>query len=175
MTKKSTYSVPFRRRREEKTNYKKRLAILKSNKLRFVVRKSNNNTATQIIRYKKEGDETIAAALSNELKKFGWKMHKGNIPAAYLTGFLCGLRAKEKNVEDAILDIGLNAPIHGSIIFAAEKGAVDAGIRIAGDENVFPAEERLTGKHISEEVGRQVSKTKEEIIKKFKSQVKKDA
>ena len=56
-----------------------------------------------------------------------------------------------------------------------QVGAADAGIKIESDENVFPSEDRIAGKHISEEAERQFAKTREEIMKKFKKQVKKDA
>ena len=38
---KPTYNVSFRRRLEGKTNYQKRLALMKSGKAKLVVRKSN--------------------------------------------------------------------------------------------------------------------------------------
>ena len=43
------YKVSFRRRREKKTDYAKRLALVKSGKFRLVVRKSNSDTYAQIV------------------------------------------------------------------------------------------------------------------------------
>ena len=40
--------LSYKRKREGKTDYRKRLKLLKSDKLRFVVRKSLNNILTQI-------------------------------------------------------------------------------------------------------------------------------
>lgn len=163
MSRKSTYEMGFRRRREEKTNYVKRLGMLKCGQMRLVVRKSNNNTTVQMVKYEKRGDEIIASAISKELAGFGWGAHTGNVPSAYLTGLLCGFRARKKGTESAILDIGLNTPVHGSRIFAALKGAVDAGLKVKCDESVFPSAERVCGKHINEKVSEQFEKVKAEI------------
>ncbi|HIH16519.1 MAG TPA: 50S ribosomal protein L18, partial [Candidatus Diapherotrites archaeon] len=114
MTEINTYAMPFRRRREERTNYKKRLALLKSGKLRLVVRKTNNNSIVQVVKYAQAGDECLVVAQSGELRKLGWTRHTGNLPAAYLTGYLCGKKAKKQSLLEAVLDIGLLTPVHGS-------------------------------------------------------------
>lgn len=150
MTKTSTYAPPFRRRRKGKTNYAKRLAMLKAGKVRFVVRRSSNTTTVQAVKYKRHGDVTVATANSKELAAFGWKLHTGNLPAAYLTGLLCGAKAAKAGVGEAIADIGLNTPVHGSAVFAAVKGGIDAGLSIPSDSEVFPSDERISGKHIKE-------------------------
>ena len=103
--KKATYKVQFKRRHNGKTNYKKRLALVKSGKPRLVVRKTNNRIIVQVITYERPGDKVITSATSVQLKKYGWAGNK-NIPSAYLTGLLCGMRAKEAKVQSAILDIG---------------------------------------------------------------------
>ncbi|MBI4043793.1 MAG: 50S ribosomal protein L18 [Candidatus Diapherotrites archaeon] len=143
-----TYKVPFRRRREQKTNYAKRLALLKSRELRMVVRKTNNQVIVQFVEAREAGDHVHAAAQSAELKKYGWKLHGGNIAAAYLTGFLAGGKAKKTGVSKAVLDLGLVTPVRGSRVFAALKGAIDAGIHIPASEAAFPKPERLKGKHV---------------------------
>ena len=61
------YRVPFRRRREGKTNYHKRLALLKSGKPRLVVRKTLNHHVAQIVLYDPKGDRTIVSAHTREL------------------------------------------------------------------------------------------------------------
>ncbi|PIN98695.1 MAG: 50S ribosomal protein L18 [Candidatus Diapherotrites archaeon CG10_big_fil_rev_8_21_14_0_10_31_34] len=146
MSHNATYEVKFRRRREGKTDYKKRLALLKGNKPRLVVRKSSKKITAQLIEYKKEGDKVLAHSTSNDLKKFGWKLNTKNLPAAYLTGFLCVSKAKE--TKEAVLDIGRNTPVHGSLIFAALKGAVDAKLNIPFDKKALPKEEKINGKEI---------------------------
>jgi large subunit ribosomal protein L18 len=50
------YHVKPRRQREGRTNYRKRLKLLRSGKVRAVVRKSIKNTQIQLIEYKEKGD-----------------------------------------------------------------------------------------------------------------------
>lgn len=143
-----TYRVMFRRRREGKTNYYRRRSLLQSRRARLVVRKTNTNTLVQIINANVVGDITIASAIAAELSNYGWGASAGNLPAAYLTGFLAGLRAKSKGVKEAILDVGLNPPIKGSKIYAALKGVIDAGLEVPHDPEVLPDESRISGEHI---------------------------
>lgn len=150
MAKGPQYNLPFRRRREGRTSYKKRRKLVTSGIPRFVVRPSNKHLSAQIIEAKVEGDLVIASAHSSELKDFGWKGACGNIPAAYLTGLLAGRRAKEGGVSKAILDIGLHSKGPGSRIFAAAKGALNAGLTIPHDEKVMPNQTRLSGQHVVE-------------------------
>ncbi|MBY8996470.1 MAG: 50S ribosomal protein L18 [Candidatus Thorarchaeota archaeon] len=143
-----TYRVKFRRRREGKTNYYRRRRLLLSRRPRLVVRKTNTSTIVQIVTASVVGDSTVASAISTELGDHGWTAGTGNIPAAYLTGFLVGLRAKNRGVKDAILDVGLNPPVKGSRVYAALKGAVDAGLDVPHSPEVLPDESRITGEHI---------------------------
>jgi large subunit ribosomal protein L18 len=149
MARGSTYRVPPRRRREGKTDYQARKALVLSGKPRLVPRGTARNYAVQIIVAKPQGDEVLAAAHSRELKKYGWKAPTGNIPAAYLTGLLCGLKAKNKGVSEAVLDIGLVAPTKGAKVFAALGGVVDAGVDVPHDEEKI-VEERSEGAHVAE-------------------------
>ena len=149
MAKGPRYRRDFRRRIEGKTNYHKRLKLLKSRKLRVVVRASNNHVRVQIIESKLGGDKILISAFSNELiSKYGWKANTGNLPASYLTGYLAGLRAKTKKIEVGILDLGIF--YHKNRVLAACKGIIDAGINIPYDEDFFPEilEERIKGTHI---------------------------
>jgi large subunit ribosomal protein L18 len=149
MAKNSRYRVPPRRRREGKTDYQARKALVLSGKPRLVTRSTLKNVTAQIIVAKPLGDEVLAAAHSRELKKkYGWKAPTGNVPAAYLTGLLCGLKAKAKGVSEAILDIGLVAPTKGSKLFAALSGVLDAGIDVPHDEEKI-VKERIKGEHIA--------------------------
>ena len=134
----TNYQVPFRRRKEQKTDYDQRLKLLKSGKPRAVVRLSNNHTRVHIAEYKTDGDENQAQTLSSELEEYGWEGHTGNLPAAYLTGFLAGKKAQ---VDEAILDLGLKEKKRGGKMFAALKGLIDAGVEIPAGEEIFPAKE----------------------------------
>jgi large subunit ribosomal protein L18 len=146
----SRYRVPLRRRREKKTDYQARKAFIVSGKPRLVARSSTNNTIAQIIIAKPIGDFVLASAHSRELvKKYGWKAATGNVPAAYLTGLLCGLKAKKSGIAEAILDLGLVSPTNGSKVFSTMAGVVDAGVAIPhSDEKIV--KERARGDHIVE-------------------------
>jgi len=161
-----TYVVPHRRKREQKTDYRLRLKLLKSGKPRFVVRKTSGNIVCQIIKHNPKGDETLFAATGRELKKFGWNKNCGNIPSAYLVGFLCGIKAKDK-IKEAILDIGLYASTKGSRLYAALKGLLDAGISVPHSEEMLPKEERIKGIHIEKYRNIEIQKQFEEVKKKI--------
>ena len=145
----SVQIIPHRRRREQRTDYKQRLRLLKSRKPRLVVRSAGNSIVCQIILHDSKGDKTLASATSLELKKHGWKGHTGNLPAAYLTGFLCGHKAKKHKVKEAILDMGLHISVKGSRVYASLKGAIDSGLDIPHSADILPSEDRIKGAHIS--------------------------
>jgi large subunit ribosomal protein L18 len=145
-----SYRVPFRRRREGKTDYKARRALLASRQPRAVVRRSLKHTTVQIIEATLTGDKIIAASNSKQLEAYGWQGACGNLSAAYLTGLLCGSRATEKKITRAIPDIGMHQPTEGARVFASLKGLMDAGVDIPVDQNKLPDEARLKGKHISD-------------------------
>jgi large subunit ribosomal protein L18 len=125
------------------------MKLVASGIARIVVRPSNKNFTAQVIEAKPEGDRVLASAHSSELREFGWKGPCGNMPAAYLTGLLVGRRAKAEGVSQAIIDIGLHAMNPGSRLFAAAKGALDAGLTIPHDKAALPVAERIQGKHIA--------------------------
>ncbi len=141
------YVVHFKRRREGKTDYAKRLALLKSHQPRLVVRKTNRGFIVQVVNYLEKGDETIAHVTSRALYKYDWTP-KRNTPTAYLTGYLCAKKALEKGTKNVILDIGLHPATKGSVVFACLKGAVDAGLESKYGEEQLPSEDRLTGKQL---------------------------
>jgi large subunit ribosomal protein L18 len=148
MARGSTYRVPPRRRREGKTDYQARKALVLSGRPRLVARNTVKNVVAQIIVAKPNGDEVSVSAHSRELRKYGWKAPTGNVPAAYLTGLLCGLKANAKGVKGAILDIGLIAPTKGAKIFATLSGVLDAGVNVPHDEAKL-VKARIEGKHIA--------------------------
>lgn len=149
MDKGRVYTMPFRRKREGRTNYKKRLKLLMSDKFRFVARKSLRNLQVSIVKYNKKGDMVLFTVSSNNLKKFGWEYSGGNTPSAYLTGFLAGKRALENGVNEAILDIGFSNSSKGSTLYATLAGAIDAGLKIPHDISMLPSKDRLSGAHIA--------------------------
>ncbi len=142
--------LAYRRKREGKTDYKRRLALLKSGRVRLVIRKSLKYVTVQFVQYETDGDKTLFSHSSKELKKLGWKGSAKNISAGYLTGLMCGKKAKGKNVESAIVDLGLTSAKKCTIAFGVLKGVVDAGLSVPHDPVVFPSDERIKGSHISE-------------------------
>ncbi len=149
MAKGPRYRRPFRRRFEGKTDYHKRMKLLKSRKLRVVIRASNNHIRAQFVQSKLGGDKVLISAFSKELpSKYGWNASTGNIPASYLTGYLAGMRAKNNKINDAIFDLGIF--YHRNRVLAACKGVIDAGIQIPNKETFFPEslDERIKGTHI---------------------------
>ncbi|MBU3905338.1 MAG: 50S ribosomal protein L18 [Nanoarchaeota archaeon] len=158
------FRIQHKRRRERKTNLRKRLNLVKSGKTRMVVRKTLSSTKIQFVNYSNEGDKTVASAISQELKKLGWTHSLKCLPAAYLTGLLAGKKAKEKGVTNAILDLGLQTSTKGSRIYAALKGVVDSGVNIPHSEEILPSQERLSGKHIDEKVVKSFEEIKAKIM-----------
>jgi large subunit ribosomal protein L18 len=165
------YRVKLRRRREGKTDYQARKALVISVKPRLVARKSIKNMIAQIVVAKAHGDEVLAAAHSSELtEKFGWKASTGNVPSAYLTGLLCGLRAKKEGISEAVLDIGLIPPTKGSRLFATLSGILDAGLEVPHSEEKL-VKDRLNGFHIAT-YGKKLGAGSESYSAKFSGYLK---
>jgi len=142
------YTVKYRRARIQKTDYRSRLRLLLSRKNRLVIRKSLNRIYLQIVNYNKNGDKVLLAVNSEKLKKYGWLYKTSNSPACYLTGLLFGLDAKKHDINEAILDLGLNPSVKGSNLYAALKGIVDSGLKIPYDKKILPDDIRIKGEHI---------------------------
>lgn len=146
-----TYKVPYRRRREGKTDYYKRYRMIKSGRLsRAVIRKTNTQIIVQIAKFSASGDEIITGVSSKSLRKYGWLGDLNNTSAAYLTGLLAGVLAVKKGVKEVIPDIGLHKASRGARVFAAMKGLLDAGVQIPVSEEVIPSQERIEGRHVAE-------------------------
>ena len=164
---KQRYTLKYRRRREGKTNYKKRITFLKSGKPRLTIRRSLTNMYVQLIKFDPKGDLIITSGSGLDLKKMGWKYGLSNLPAAYLTGLITGKKIKAKGINDAILDIGVQKSVAGSRIYAALKGVIDAGINVPHSDDVLPKDDRIKGKHISEFKKNDIMKDFEGIKKKI--------
>ena len=149
MKKGKIFTVLFRRKRQGRTYYKKRLKILLANRYRIVVRKSLRNLQASIIRYDAKGDNVLFTISSKTLSKYGWKGDNGNLPSAYLVGLIAGKKAIEKGIKDAVLDLGFNNSVKGSRLYAALAGAIDAGLKIPFNPEILPAKERISGDHIA--------------------------
>jgi len=157
------YHVKPRRQREHRTDYRRRLRLLKSKKIRIVVRKSLKQTMVQFVEYHPTGDTILASAVSSELTQMKWNHSVSTTPAAYLTGYLAGKRAMTQGIEEGILDIGRGVPTMGSKIFAALQGVLDAGVTCPHDETMLPSEERLKGTHLKKDIASQLETVKKHI------------
>ncbi len=132
------HKVYYRRRREGRTNFAKRLALVKSGKTRMTVRKSNKGIVIQFISFGHEGDKTLLTVTGTHLAKQHKWPSKRNKWTAYLTGLMAGKLAQGKGVKDFVLDMGMYTPSKGSIIFAALQGAADSGLSTKFDSKMVP-------------------------------------
>jgi len=162
-----SYRVPFRRRREGKTDYRSRRALVLTKLPRLVARRTVKHIIVQIVKAETTGDQVVVSAHSRELTKtYGWKSGCGNVPAAYLTGLLCGFRAATRGVKNAVLDLGLQSPSRGARVFAALKGVLDAGVMVPHSESMLPDESRISGQHVVD-YATKLSSNPEAYQKKF--------
>jgi large subunit ribosomal protein L18 len=151
LAKGANYRVPYRRRREKKTDYAARRILATSEYPRFVVRVSNKEITVQVTKSEIEGDYVLANASSQELKtKYGWKASGKNIPAAYLIGYIAGKKALGAGISITNLDMGLKRVTSGNKVFAVVQGANDAGLEIPVNSDVMPSQEAMNGKVIAE-------------------------
>ena len=153
-----------RRRLEAKTDYKARLALLKSEKPRIVIRKTNHYIIIQIVKSEIAQDKVLTGNTSKVLLSEGlppeFSGSLKSLGAAYLTGFLVGKQALKLGINEAILDAGMNINVKNSRIYAALKGAVDAGLKIPHDEKVLPPMENIKSEKISKIFDKIVKKEK---------------
>jgi len=140
--------IDKKRRIENKTNYHKRLILLKGESARLVVRKSNKYILLQIVESSHALDKVVFQANTKELLKYGWPEDKQgslkSLSAAYLAG--CLISKKAKNLKGrVILDTGLIPNTKGSRVYAGVKGAADSGLNIKFDEKISPDMEKIEG------------------------------
>lgn len=142
-----TYVQTLKRIRSDKTNYRKRAALLIGRHSFVTVKVSDQNIAAQVLKPTPTGDIVIASAHSRELAKQDWRGAFNNLPACYLTGLLMGKKTLEKGVKNAVLYIGKDH--FTSRVAACLKGIVDSGVTMPVSEESLPPEERITGRHIA--------------------------
>lgn len=162
----------FARRKEQKTDYKQRLGLLKSGKCRLVARKSGSGILSQIVKYEPQGDIVMMTTRTKELSGFGW-LGGNNVSSAYLTGFLMGKKAVEKGIREAVFDIGLHVSTKGNKLYAFLLGCNDAGLSVPMKREMAPETERILGVHISEYAKKMKKENKESYDKYFSLYIKK--
>lgn len=158
-----------KRRIENKTDYNKRMKLLKSSKARIVFRKTNKYIIAQYISSQEAQDKIEIGLDSRELLSVGWpKEFAGSlksITAAYLTGYLIAKKIIKAKKETPIVDLGMIRIIHKTKMFAFIKGMIDAGLKIKCEKEHFPEEDRIKGKNLKEDFSKNFTKIKENIDK----------
>ena len=158
-----------RRRKEHKTDYKKRLKLLKSKSPRVVFRKSNRYVSAQYVISNEARDKIIIGVSSKHLIKYGWpKEISGSlksIPASYLTGYLFGRLIIKKKLEIPIVDFGMVRNLHKTKSYAFLRGLRDSGLKINCKEETFPEEERIEGKKMKKDFSKEFKEIKLKIDK----------
>jgi len=156
-----------KRKAEHKTDYAKRIKLLKSELPRVVFRKTNRYVLAQYVTSDEAQDKIILGITSKVLLKHGWPEElRGSlksIPASYLTGYLIGIQIIKKKLETPIIDFGMHRVLHKSKLHAFLKGLSDSGVKIKCKEEAFPEQDRIKGKHMKKDF----SKTFEEIKTKL--------
>jgi large subunit ribosomal protein L18 len=155
-----------RRRRERKTDYSKRINLLKSGSPRIVFRKTNRYLIAQYI-ISKEAKDMIKNGLTTKiLLNYGWpEKARGSlksVTAAYLLGILMSKKISDKK-NNPIIDIGMIRNVHKSKLYAFIKGLIDSGINLKYNEGIFPDENRIRGEHLKNKIPFEQIKSK--IIK----------
>lgn len=163
--------MAFVRRKEQRTDYRKRLRLLIGRKNRVVIRKSLNGFNIQIIKYKESSDETVTEVSTKHLKQHGWKGHGGNLPSAYLTGFLFGKIAIKKGFDEGIIDLGLQSK-KSQALFAVALGIKDAGFKLPTNAEI--SEDRLKGGHIAKYAEHLKKTDADKYKKQFSAYLKND-
>ncbi len=143
-----TFTRTLKRIRLDKTNYRKRAAIIIGRHSFATVRVTDQNVSAQVIRATPTGDIVIASAHSHELAKHGWKGATNNLPACYLTGLLLGKKALEKGTNKAVLYIGKEH--FTTRVAACAKGIADSGVNLPISDESVPSDERISGQHIAD-------------------------
>lgn len=161
--------ITKRRRRESKTDYSKRIKLLKGGTPRLIFRKTNRYILTQYVRSKEAQDTVITGMSSKNLKKYGWpKEFEGSLksmPASYLTGLSIGKKIIEEKLETPIVDFGMIRSLNKTRAYAFLKGLIDAGIEIKYKEQSLPSEDRIKGKHMKKDFSKIFEEIKSKITK----------
>lgn len=158
------------RRQEHKTDYLKRMKLLKGGKPRLVFRRTNRYIIAQYVLSDEARDKIIFGVSSQHLLKYNWpESARGSLKslsASYLTGYLIGEQIKSKKLETPIVDFGMLRTLHKTKVFAFLKGVIDSGIKINCNKENFPDEKRIKGEHLKNKI--EFDKIKNKIGEKAK-------
>ena len=158
-----------KRRKEHKTDYSKRLKLLKGELPRIVFRKTNKYLIAQYVTSDQTKDKIEIGITSKKLTNYGWpKEFEGSlksIPAAYLIGLLIGKEITKNKKENPIADFGMLRVLPKSKVYAFLKGLIDSGVKIKHKEENFPNEDRISGKHFEKNFSKMFNEIKLNIEK----------
>lgn len=161
--------IQKKRRRENRTDYSKRIKLLKSGTPRLVFRKSNRYLTAQYVESSEARDIVIKGMTSKNLMKHGWpEEFRGSLkstPAAYLLGLSIGKKIIKENLKTPIVDLGMIRSLNKNNAFAFIKGILDAGIKIKCKEEAFPSEDRIKGKNLKKDFSKAFEEIKSKIEK----------
>ena len=156
-----------RRRKENRTDYEKRIGLLKSHTPRIAFRKSSRYVIAQYITSIGAQDKIVMGITSRILLKYGWpedmKGSLKSIPASYLTGFYLGKKILEKKLAVPIIDFGMIRAVNGSRAFAFIRGLVDSEVKIKHEAESFPDQERIKGTKLKRDFSVSFAKVKKQI------------
>jgi len=169
MAKNNTFSLRFRRRRLGLTDYKKRLALLKSGLDRVVVRKSNNYFTISHVKYNSAGDKVVKSVTSKVLADFGVKKGFSNMASGYLIGFYFAKHLSPKG--EVVLDLGLRKPARK--IMSVVRGLHEGGLKTNVNEEKLPNMELINSRYDVSDFVKKISAGKVSKPKAVKKVVKK--
>nr|AJS11708.1 50S ribosomal protein L18P [uncultured archaeon] len=161
-----------KRRRQGKTDYKKRINLLKGDSPRVVFRKTNKYIISQYVTSNQTKDSVEIGVNSKQLLSYGWpdefKGSLKSLPASYLTGFLMGKRILKEKKQTPVVDFGMTRMIWKTKTFAFLKGLVDAGVKIKQKKaEAFPSKERVEGKNLKKDFSKKFDEVKSKIEKEI--------
>ncbi|MFW5846654.1 MAG: 50S ribosomal protein L18 [Nanoarchaeota archaeon] len=163
--------VQRKRRREYRTDYKKRIGYLKSDKPRLVFRLSNKKAISQYVQSQEAQDSIEINLDSKELLKYGWPENFAgslkSITACYLLGYLIGKKIIKEKKETPILDFGMINMLWKTKPYSFLKGVIDSGIKLECPEEAFPEQERIQGKNLKQDFSSNFEKIKSKIDKEI--------
>ena len=153
-----------RRRKENRTDYGKRIKFLKSSIPRIVFRKSNKSLVAQYVESKEAQDKILIGMNSKILLKYGWQKDSigslKSLPASYFLGYLIGKKIISNKFKTPIIDFGMYQVGSKNKLQAFLKGVVDAEVKIKVKKENFPEDDRIRGKHMKKKINFDEIKTK---------------
>ena len=159
--------IQKRRRREHKTDYLKRMKLLKSMSPRIVFRKTNRYVIAQYVETREAQDKVVFGINSKKLIDYGWPKELKNslksLHAAYLLGVAVGKKIIKEKLKTPILDLGMLRTDHKTKIYAFLKGVLDSEIKIKHKKSIFPDEEKIKGKNLKKDFSKAFDKIKSRV------------